>query len=314
MPKIITQFFLSFLSIALGAVFLYSAYTKLWPIQTFEYTLVEFANMPWWLAAVASRVFIGLETALGILFIANIYGSRKWVLQISLLLLGIFSVYLVYLWSTVGNDVNCGCFGDAIWMSPLSSLIKNAVMIAVTIILWKYNKGLQQKWSQYAGIALFIVILALPLFVFPIPGTQPSFLNKDKYKIDLSALYNSEKNPPPAVELRKGKHIIAFMSLTCPHCKIAAYKMQLMKQSNPDISMFLVLNGDSTNLQPFWDKTGAKSIPNTMLLGRDFVNLSGISLPAIYWINDSWVEAQSTYIDLSQSEIEKWLATPPTEQ
>ena len=44
-----------------------------------------------------------------------------------------------------------------------------------------------------------------------------------------------------------------------------------------------------------------------MLLGRDFVSLSGLSLPAIYWINDGWVEAKSTYIDLSQAEIEKWL-------
>lgn len=303
---------LSILSILLGATFLYSAYTKLWPIQTFEYTLVEFAHLPWWLAAVASRIFIGLETALGILFIANIYGYRKWVLQLSLLVLAMFSVYLVYLWASVGNDVNCGCFGDAIWMSPSSSLIKNAIMIAIVAVLWKYQAGLQQKWARYTSLAIFVVALALPLIVYPIPGTQPSFLNKDKYELDLSALYDSEKNPPPTVELRKGKHLIAFMSLTCPHCKIAAYKMQLMRQSNPDISMFLVLNGDSTNLQPFWEKTGAKSIPHTMLLGHDFVSLSGISLPAIYWINDSWVEAKSTYIDLSQAEIEKWLATPST--
>ena len=298
---------LSTLSVLLGALFLYSAYTKLLPIQTFEYTLVEFVHMPWWMAAVASRVLVGLEAALGTLLVFNLYGGRKWVLKLALGIMIMFCVYLAYLWATAGDDVNCGCFGDAIWMSPSTSIIKNIIMIAILLMLLKFHTGISKKWAKYVSIIALIIITIVPLFVYPIPGTQPSFLNEDKYELDLSAIYESEKRPAPSVDVRTGKHIIAFMSLTCPHCKMAALKMQLMTRNNPDISMLLVLNGDSTDLQPFWDKTNAEIIPNTMLLGRDFVSLSGLSLPAIYWINDGWVEAKSTYIDLSQAEIEKWL-------
>lgn len=305
--QLVRTILISILSVSLGALFLYSAYTKLLPIQTFEYTLVEFVHMPWWMAAVASRVLVGMEAALGVLLVFNIYGGGKWILKYSLGILAAFCIYLVYLWATAGNDVSCGCFGDVIWMSPSSSLIKNVIMMAFLVILLKFHTGINKKWAKYVSIAAFIIITIVPLFVYPLPSNQPSFLNEGKYELDMSALYESEKTAPPSVDLRKGKHIIAFMSLTCPHCKMAALKMELMQRNNPDISMFLVLNGDSVNLEPFWEKTHAENIPNTMLLGRSFVSLAGLSLPAIYWINDGWVEANSTYLNMNQTEIERWL-------
>lgn len=305
--QLVRTILLSILSVSLGVLFLYSAYTKLLPIQTFEYTLVEFVHMPWWMAAVASRLLVGMEAALGVLLVFNIYGGSKWILKCSLGILIAFCIYLVYLWATAGNDVNCGCFGDVIWMSPSSSLIKNAIMMVLLAILLVFHAGINKKWAKYVSIAVFIIITIVPLFVYPLPSNQPSFLNEGKYELDMTALYESEKTTPPSVDLRKGKHIIAFMSLTCPHCKMAALKMELMQRNNPDISMFLVLNGDSVNLKPFWDKTHAENIPNTMLLGRSFVSLAGLSLPAIYWINDGWVEASSTYLNMNQAEIERWL-------
>lgn len=307
MLRIIRLVILSIASVALGTTFIYSAYTKAFPIQTFEYTMVEFAHLPWWMAAIGARVFLGLEALIGVLLILNAYGKKNWVLKLSLFTLIAFSIYLLFLWATVGNDVNCGCFGDAIWMSPTSSLLKNAVMILITWLLLKFHPGFTQRWSRILSIIVLLAGMITPFIIFPMPPSEPSFLKKDKYQINLTDLYNPEKTTPPSVELRKGKHILAFMSLTCQHCKMAAYKMQLMKKDNPDISMFMVLNGDSSNLAPFWENTKAESIPHTMLLGRSFIELSGPSLPAIYWINDGWVEANSTYIDLNQSTIEEWM-------
>ena len=295
------------LSALLGATFLYSAYTKLLPIQTFEYTLVEFVHMPWWMAAISSRLLVGIEVALGTLLLFNIYGGGRWVLKLSMAIMLLFSIYLVYLWATAGNDVNCGCFGDVIWMSPSTSLIKNAIIIIGIAVLMKWHKGIQTRWAKYTSLVAVVIITILPLFIYPIPDAQPSFLNEDKFELDLSAIYENDEKQAPAVDVRRGKHVIAFMSLTCPHCKMAAYKMQLMIKDNPDISMFMVLNGDSTLLAPFWEKTKARDIPHTMLYGKDFVSLSGLNLPAIYWINDSWVEARSNYITLDQKAIEEWM-------
>lgn len=305
--RIVKIILLVLLSVLTGCLFLYSAYTKVLPIQTFEYTLVEFVHMPWWMAATFSRLLVGLEAAIGALMVLNIFGRRKWVLQLSMLILIVFSVYLGYLWVAVGNDVNCGCFGDQVWMSPSSSLLKNFGLILVTWILLKYHNGINKKWANISAIVAFIIVSAVPFFIYPIPSTQPAFLNEDKYEIDLSALYENEERDPPEVELRKGKHVLAFMSLTCPHCRMAAYKMQLMQKDNPDISMYMVLNGDSTNLEPFWEKTQARDIPHSMLLGRDFVMLSGLNLPAIYWIEDGVVIVKTDYIHMSQEGIEEWM-------
>ena len=68
------------LSIATGAVFLYSAYTKLIPIEAFEYTIVEFVHIPLKIAAIVARFFIGLEISLGSLIVLHLWGKGKWVL------------------------------------------------------------------------------------------------------------------------------------------------------------------------------------------------------------------------------------------
>lgn len=304
---IIKNIFFTVLSILLGLTFIYSAYTKTLPIQTFEYTLVEFVHMPWWMAAFGSRAMVGLEAGLGVLILLNIYGKNKWILKVALYILLLFSVYLIYLWATAGNNVNCGCFGDVIWMSPSSSLIKNAILIAVALLLIRFAKGLPIKWAQSYGYILLLAIIVTPLFIYPLPDTKPGFLNEEAYKIDLSALYEPDKPDKPEINLSEGKHIIAFLSLTCPHCRMAAYKMHLMKKDNPSLPIYFVLNGSESNLAPFWEETGAESIPHSMLLGKSFIELSGLNLPAIYWVNNGVVEAKSDYITLNQSAIENWV-------
>src|ERR1035437_4715925 len=136
------------LSVAVGATFLYSAYTKLYPIQPFEYTMVEFVHLPWMVAAIAARFLVGMEAGLGALIALHLFGKNKWALKTAFLILIIFSIYLISLWITAGNNVNCGCFGDAIWMSPSASLIKNAVLLIIAGLLIRYHKGFSFPWSK----------------------------------------------------------------------------------------------------------------------------------------------------------------------
>lgn len=298
---------LAILSVALGATFIFSAYTKLFPIQAFEYTMVEFAHLPWLVAAIAARLLIGLETALGALMVLHLFGKGKWVLKLSLAILLLFSVYLIYLWATQGNDVNCGCFGDMIWMSPSSSLIKNAVMIVAVLILLKH-KGWQANWAQITAPALLVIVTSLPFILFGLPDDQPNWLKKDKFQVDLSALYEPKlAKPIPATDLRQGKHIIVFLSLSCPHCRMAAHKIQIMKEKNTSLPFYFVIAGKEQYEASFWKETKAKDIPHTKLDADAFTAIAGFSWPVIYWVNNSIVEAQSTYITLDQQAIENWL-------
>lgn len=297
------------LSIAVGAVFLYSAYTKVYStrsLESFEFTMVEFIHLPWSLASLASRFFVGLEAALGGLMVLHFLGRNNWVYKTALALVSIFSLYLIYLWITAGDKVNCGCFGDAIWMSPSTSLIKNVILIICLAILRRFHHGWRWRWNNLVAFLLLIAAIATSYIAFPIPSQQPAWLQKGHFKLDLSSLYTPGKKDIPAVNLAKGKYIIAFFSPTCPHCQMAAYKMHLMKEKNPSLPFFMVLGG-THDLTEFWLKTKASNIPYCRLDEKNFFQLAGFSWPVIDWVNNGWVEAQSTYVDLNQDAIENWL-------
>lgn len=302
----VARIFLILLSFAVGCVFLYSAYTKLFPIQSFEYTMVEFGHLPWLVAAIAARGLIGLEAALGGLMVLHLFGKGKWVLKTALVLTVVFSLYLVYLWITVGNDVNCGCFGDAIWMSPAASLIKNVLLIIAIGLLIRYHLGFTQKWAAILSLSIGIATVAAIFILQPIPYDTPNWLKKDSYTLDLSPLYDPGKKDKPDTELRSGKHIIAFLSASCPHCRIAAQKMHIMKEHDPSLPFFMVIGG-SSDLDDFWKHTKAQNIPYTRLEKEAFYKLAGTEWPAIFLVTDSRVDAKITYISLNENVIHEWI-------
>lgn len=311
------------LSVVTGATFLYSAYTKLYPIQPFEYTMVEFVHLPWTLAAISARFLVGLEAGLGVLLLLHLFGGNKWVLKLAFTLLAMFSLYLVYLWITAGNNVNCGCFGDAIWMSPSASLIKNAILLIIIGVLIRYHQGISLHTANLSAAGLLLITIAVPYFVLPFPASQPSWLRTDRYKIDLSAFYQASADsagvvpriynasyPAPQLlpGLDKGKHIIAFLSQTCPHCRIAANKMHLMKEADTSLPFFMIIGGTSSDLTDFWKVTRAQNIPYARLDKTHFLQYTGGVFPLIIWVNDGWVEARADYNTLTQSEVEKWIS------
>jgi hypothetical protein len=100
------------------------------------------------------------------------------------------------------------------------------------------------------------------------------------------------------------------MSMSCPHCRIAAKKLRLIKEQNPNISIYLVLNGDKVKIKPFFEDTKAQNIDYCILNGRSFVYLAGLDMPAIFLVNNSVVENWVNYMELDQIEIENWLAKP----
>ncbi len=286
------------LSVLTGATFLYSAYTKLYPIQSFEYTMVEFVHLPSIIAAIAARFFVGLEAGLGGLITLHLFGKNKWALKAAFALLLAFSIYLIWLWITAGNNVNCGCFGDAIWMSPSASLIKNGILMIITGLLIRYHKGFTWKWSGITAPVLLICTIALPYILFPLHS---------RYKMDFKALYTADANYIPTVDLTQGKHIIAFLSPSCIHCRRAALKMHQMKENNPSLPLYMVIGGTTSDLTDFWKASNAQNIPWSRLPQDPFMKSTKGVFPTILWVNNGWVEASTSYTDLNQKVIEKWM-------
>jgi len=300
-----------FLNILLGAVFVFSGFAKLDPIEPFEYTFVDLGFISWQAAPFVARLLIAFEFLIGVLLIFQ-YNLKKFTYKIGIAVLILFCLYLILLIALVGDKGNCGCFGDAIQMTPLQALIKNGIMLFLFFFLYIVHAGwkLNKKANIFFTCFIALTVIITPFILNPIAlDYSEVYLNKpeNNYKLELDSLYNYATLSVPPKTLSQGKQVIAFMSLTCSHCRYASKKMRIMHERNPEISFYFVLNGNIKNLQSFYEDTGTKDIPHCMLNGRNFVYLSGTTMPAIYLVNNSMVEFHVNYFDLNQEEIEKWM-------
>jgi len=301
------------ISVGLGLIFMYSGYSKLDPvIETFEFTFIDIGVGNWYTAPVEARLLIGLEFLIGFLLIIN-YNLRKFTIPLTIGLLLFFIIYLLLLISFSGNKGNCGCFGERLYMTPLQAIIKNVIMIALAIPIYIYWHGWKIKYNKLFISFFGISAIAAPFILNYIDYTYSAnnFGEKINYPLELNLLYEPEipaKVQVPKVELRKGKHVIAFLSLTCPHCRIAAKKFHLIHKSNPQLSIYFVLNGESNLLPEFYADTKTQDIPSSLALGKAFVNLAGAHLPQIYYLDNGIVVKKVDYFELNQYQIEDWVA------
>jgi len=308
--QLLLNIFLFMISSAMGLLFIYSGYAKLQPIEPFEFTFVDIGIAGWRTAPFIARFMIGLEFFIGLLLIFGLLIKRL-TIKLTVISLLIFCLYLVFVIINTGNNGNCGCFGNKISMTPLEALIKNGITLVACFFIYKYYDGLNYgKVSKWLLGILFLSSFALPHILNYVDLDYSSaYLTKkeDHFKLELDSLYKDAKKNVPPTSLSKGKHIIAFMSMSCPHCRIAAKKLRIIHEKNPSISMYLVLNGEDEKIKPFFEDTKATNIQYCILNGKNFIYLAGLDMPAIYMVNNSVVENWVDYMHLDQTEIEKWL-------
>jgi len=309
MNKLVLNISTISLSIVCGIVFLYSAYSKLFPIEGFEYTLADTGWVSWSLSLLFARLLIGFEFACGILLVANLWLKRFTIPIVSFTLI-MFSLYLLFMLNEYGNTGDCGCFGQKFPLTPLEGLVKNLFLMVAMNVLYFYHPHFSLKFEKYAAYGIGIIALALPFILNPMSYSPPKEFRTQEVNtpINLSLLYQDTENQPPSVELRKGKYVIAFMSLTCQHCKLGAKKLHIMKEMNPSLPIHLILNGDASAVKPFFEATRAKNLSWSLFVGAEkFLSLSAPRLPQIYLVNNSIIEKKCNYMTLEQTEIETWL-------
>jgi hypothetical protein len=301
--KVIT----SLLSVAIGVVFLFSAWTKTQPIQYFEFILTDQLHLSHALARVAARFFIGLEAGIGLLLVCCIPGVRRWVPKLALALLVLFSAHLVYLLLVQGNDVNCGCMGSVAPMSPALSLLKNLGMGIGLGCLLRYQPQSDTRLLQIVTLPFALLITLVPFIVFP--ASAP-------VQLPLSKMYAAENAEKPAMELRQGKHVFCLISLSCTHCRDAASKISAMKRENPELPFYFAIaaGSDSTRAERYADflnETNADNIPHHFVPSLEFVQMVQASgsdgVPVILWLQDSTILRKVTPTELNRKEIENWL-------
>jgi thiol-disulfide isomerase/thioredoxin len=303
------------LLLTLAAVFLFSGLTKIglgydhgfyWTYEgatNFTWTFIDMGiNSQLW-AGVIARVMIGLEFVIAALLLAHIFLKQvTYPLTIGVLI--VFTVYLIIQVMMYGKEGNCGCFGEDLPMTPLNAIWKNLGMIAITASLYFLYPVKPYKHQEWISVVVAMIAIVIPFIVDPISsGTTPKTENKP---INMDALY--AKDTIPSVELRQGKHIVAFMSLTCPHCRKAAKKLAIVHKKNPQIPIFMVLAGNPDNKKKFFDDTKSEDVPYVMFRDpEEFLKMAGSGVPAIFYINNNVIERDANYFQLDPGYMLEWL-------
>ena len=292
----------------LGILFLFSAYIKIDPIEIFEFSFIEIKLANWTIAPIIARLMLGFEFFVGILLLLNINGSNKRLAALTLATLLFFSIYLILIIIFKGNSGNCGCFGTFIKMSPLESLLKNLILISLTLILFLSQKKENVSSNKWLMLAAGIAAFTSPFIINPISAIPPPSETAINYNLKLDALFAPGKELPHIKEdIRKGKVVIAFLSLTCPHCKIGAQKLNIIHENQPEVPIFFILNGEKTDLAPFLEESKTTTIPFTfMTLKEGFLDNAGLNLPAILWVNNNRVEHKTKYTQLNEADLIAW--------
>ena len=258
--------------------FLFSAYTKFVVPGYFEITLMDqgIASSRE-LAAHLTRFFIGLEFALGVLLFFPYYTKK--VVLFSIGLLGVFSLHLAYLFF-LGDNENCGCFGEMISMNPAQSLLKNAILLSVAF--WLYFKKEKETQSKPIYLVFAAIIVASMWLFLPLPG-------KDAQKFNAFTSFVGEGR----VDLSKGEVLVAVFNLDCEHCQEAATALgQLIdEQQLPPIYVLYFQEG-STSVSEFETITET-NFPHTFIDTDTFFNLIGASPPRVYYLKHG--EVQQTW-------------------
>lgn len=284
------------LLLLLAGVFIFSAISKLVSIEPFEWTFMDlgFSNS---LSYFFARFLIGFELLLAFFLIAHLY-LKKLTYPVIQLFLFIMTIYLGVILYTKGNDIDCGCFGDSLPMTPLVSIAKNIGLMLLTFILSKTYTPTKYPYSLLVATVGTIATFIFPFYYVP--------FSQKPQPIDLNALYiNAEFKAP--VDIRVGKHLVAFMSLGCPHCRNAARIFKDMYAKDSTLPILMVLNGSISDTSEFFQDTKSFQVPHVILNNKDaFIKMAGPYVPQIYWINNSVRERKLNYAQLSTGLLKNW--------
>ena len=274
------------MQILLAVTFIFSAYTKAVGPGFFEITLMDQGLAPSRvLAGHMARFFIGLEFALGFLMLLPFY--VKQLMQFSFLLLGGFTVHLIYLWA-IGDTENCGCFGEMISMTPEQSILKNLVMILVAFVVYKTTQIRQISKLIPLGFT-GATILSMWMFL-PMPNHQ-------NFPFETFTQFE----PKGRVDLSSGEKLIAIFNLDCEHCQEAATELGELKRQHNDFPELYVLfyKEGSTTVERFESITRS-SFSHAIIDVNSFFDLIGDSPPRIYYLKNGNV-AEIWDSDFSQN-------------
>lgn len=162
------KYLIGVVRIFVGVLFIISGFIKLNDPVGFSFKLEEYfspgvLNMPFFEphALTISLVVVIFEVLVGVLLILGF--KRKFTLW-SLLLMIVFFTFLTFYSAYFNKVTDCGCFGDAIKLTPWESFTKDVVLLALILLLFYGKKYITPLFRPFVTKVLTAVSLVACIF------------------------------------------------------------------------------------------------------------------------------------------------------
>jgi uncharacterized membrane protein YphA (DoxX/SURF4 family) len=256
MQKIIDTFSRFFV----GGLFIFSGLIKLNdPIGTqikmeeyFEVFVQDFGSVfhyfiPW--ALEIGMIMIVLEIALGV---AILVYYRMTVTTWVLLLLMVFFTFLTFYSAYFNKVTDCGCFGDAIKLTPWESFTKDMVLMVFVLHLFWYRKKYVPMLGMRVGHAVVIGVAALSLFLGVYAIRHLPFIDFRAYRVGNNIPQQMLPGEQPIIEytfVKNGEEVSSPTFLTEDQgYKYKASKVINEEKVKPKITDYSVVGPEGEDL------------------------------------------------------------------
>lgn len=218
------------LRVLLAAVFIVSAVAKLFAIDDFELYIFSYGFFSLNVSYLVARLCIAAEFLVG-LFLALGWWAR-WVQLLTLVMLILFSLFLCYA-ALVGRTDSCQCFGRMADLSPAQSLLKNAVLIGITLVYAKLSRySRRSSVSRIILTVVFVVSAVVAVFCISVPDNWMFGPEEGRFNRGLLEESMAPEGALAEHHLAEGRQLVAFVTPGCPYCRMTREKLASIVSRN----------------------------------------------------------------------------------
>ncbi len=297
------------LRIIVGGLFITSALLKYLSLDAFDLYIYEHQLFGFQITEILTRLLIAIEFSLGVMLIVGLQLRLAKISTILCLLL--FTIYLILMPYIFSVDMsNCHCFGEKLPFTRNQSIIKNIILLILTIPI---NTSLLVP--NIKRKALILCVLALLAMGISFSINPPSFIYNKIYgqyvDIDENLYHIALENTGKKEEFSNGKQIICLYSTACPYCQKSAQKIHLAIQKEGldqnNIKIIFWRTDNDKPMEKFFKTTRTTPLEYTTFTVDTFLNITNGQMPVILFTENGEIKQSYQYISIDEQKIKEFL-------
>lgn len=284
----------------LGVFFIFSAVTKLIGIDEFEIYLFSFNILSLNTSFLFARLVIVAEAIIGIGLISNTF--KRLFDAAALTMLAGFTIFLCYA-AIIGRTDSCHCLGSFLQTDPTLSILKNAVLIILSLFAMG-SKAWQRNPRWYIWLPT-IIAPTVAIFCLSCPDNWMFGPSEEIYNVEYLDSMTAPKGQLEPLNLREGRHVVAFLTPGCPYCRMADEKLaHICRRNGLDSTSFIYLiPAIDSNTAILTLDTTTFIRPSYVIPSMTYAHITYGQRPMIFLIEDGKVIVTSHYRNINEKQI-----------